>query len=78
MVIRGGPGIGKTALWRRGIESAAEAGARVLVTRCVEGGDPGREARQGAGALVKALHGLERPHRGDQPVHLLVTGLGEA
>ena len=40
VVIRGGPGIGKTALWRRGIESAAEAGARVLVTRCVEGEIP--------------------------------------
>ena len=36
LVVRGGPGIGKTALWRWAIEAAAEAGARVLVTRCVE------------------------------------------
>ena len=36
IVLRGGPGIGKTALWRQGLEAAAEAGSRVLVTRCVE------------------------------------------
>ncbi|MBA2476407.1 MAG: AAA family ATPase, partial [Actinobacteria bacterium] len=34
VVVRGGPGIGKTALWRWGIETAVEAGARALVTRC--------------------------------------------
>jgi len=36
IVLRGGPGIGKTALWRQRLEAAAEAGSRVLVTRCVE------------------------------------------
>ena len=36
VVVRGGPGIGKTALWRWGIGVANGAGARVLVTRCVE------------------------------------------
>ncbi len=36
IVLHGGPGIGKTALWRQGLEAAAEAGSRVLVTRCVE------------------------------------------
>jgi DNA-binding CsgD family transcriptional regulator len=36
IVVRGGPGIGKTALWRWGLDAAAQAGARVLVTRCVE------------------------------------------
>ncbi|MDQ6709352.1 MAG: AAA family ATPase [Candidatus Dormibacteraeota bacterium] len=36
VVVRGGPGIGKTALWRWGLDAAAQGGARVLVTRCVE------------------------------------------
>ena len=35
IVLRGGPGIGKTALWGWGLEAATEAGARVLATRCV-------------------------------------------
>ena len=36
VVVRGGPGIGKTALLGWGMEAAADVGARVLVTRSVE------------------------------------------
>jgi DNA-binding CsgD family transcriptional regulator len=36
LVIRGNAGIGKTVLWRAGIEAAEQAGVRVLLTRCVE------------------------------------------
>ena len=35
-VIRGDAGVGKTVLWRAGLEMAERAGARVLVTRCAE------------------------------------------
>ena len=35
-LIRGEAGIGKTVLWRAGVELARQAGWRVLVTRCVE------------------------------------------
>jgi DNA-binding CsgD family transcriptional regulator len=36
VVIRGEAGIGKTLLWRAGIEATEQAGVRVLVTRCAE------------------------------------------
>ena len=36
IVLQGGPGIGKTALWSWGLGVAAEAGARVLAARCFE------------------------------------------
>jgi DNA-binding NarL/FixJ family response regulator/tetratricopeptide (TPR) repeat protein len=36
VVIRGEAGIGKTSLWRAGIDAAQRAGARVLLTRCAE------------------------------------------
>jgi DNA-binding NarL/FixJ family response regulator len=36
LVIRGDAGIGKTVLWRAGVEAAAAAGIRVLSARCVE------------------------------------------
>ena len=36
LVIQGEAGIGKTTLWRAGIEHAQAAGLTVLVTRCVE------------------------------------------
>ena len=35
-LIRGEPGIGKTALWRAAADSAARDGVRVLVSRCAE------------------------------------------
>jgi DNA-binding NarL/FixJ family response regulator len=34
--IRGDAGIGKTVLWRAGVEAAEEVGVRVLAARCVE------------------------------------------
>jgi DNA-binding NarL/FixJ family response regulator len=36
LVLSGGPGIGKTALWEAGIEAAHERGIRVLTTRASE------------------------------------------
>jgi DNA-binding CsgD family transcriptional regulator len=36
VVLRGGPGIGKTALWGWGLRAAREAGVQVLATRCAE------------------------------------------
>src|SRR5215208_6295535 len=36
VVLRGGPGIGKTALWGWALEAARDAGFSVLTTRCVE------------------------------------------
>jgi DNA-binding CsgD family transcriptional regulator len=36
MLIRGEAGIGKTVLWRAGLEAARQAGVRVLATRCAE------------------------------------------
>jgi DNA-binding NarL/FixJ family response regulator len=36
MVIRGEAGIGKTSLWRAGVDAAEQMGIRVLVTRCAE------------------------------------------
>jgi DNA-binding CsgD family transcriptional regulator len=35
-IVRGDPGIGKTALWHLGIEASEAAGVRVLSTRCAE------------------------------------------
>jgi DNA-binding NarL/FixJ family response regulator len=36
LLLHGDAGIGKTALWRAAVEEAEAAGAKVLVTRCVE------------------------------------------
>ena len=36
ILLRGAPGIGKTALWRQALDAATEAGCRVLVARCAE------------------------------------------
>jgi AAA ATPase domain len=36
VLIRGEPGIGKTMLWREGVDVAQREGARVLVSRCAE------------------------------------------
>jgi DNA-binding CsgD family transcriptional regulator len=36
IVVRGDAGIGKTVLWRAGLDAAEHAGVRALVTRCAE------------------------------------------
>src|SRR3954453_10571814 len=36
LLLRGAPGIGKTALWSWGLRTAREAGGQVLATRCAE------------------------------------------
>jgi len=36
VLVRGEPGIGKSALWRETVATAARAGVRVLVSRCAE------------------------------------------
>ena len=36
ILLRGAPGIGKTALWRQALDAATEAGCRVLLARCAE------------------------------------------
>jgi ATP/maltotriose-dependent transcriptional regulator MalT len=64
--LRGEPGIGKTTLWRLGLEQAREAGHAVLRTR------PAEEERSLAlGGLVDLLDGVDvepTALRGDDPI----------
>ena len=51
VVIRGEPGIGKTALWRSAVDVAETTGVRLLVTRCAEAEMP--LALGGVGDLIE-------------------------
>ncbi|HEX5148384.1 MAG TPA: AAA family ATPase [Candidatus Limnocylindrales bacterium] len=54
LVLMGEPGIGKTALWEAGMETAQEQGVRVLFTRSSQG-----EAQLSFAALNDLLDGIE-------------------
>ena len=54
LLVRGEPGIGKTALWRLGVRACELAGGQVLVTR------PGEEEMQlGLTGLVDLLEAVQ-------------------
>ena len=74
LLLRGEAGIGKTALWRSGIEAAERFGIRVLETRCVEAELPlalGGLCDLLDRAFEDAADGLSEPHR-----HALAVTLG--
>jgi DNA-binding CsgD family transcriptional regulator/tetratricopeptide (TPR) repeat protein len=78
LLVRGEPGIGKTALWRLGLQECERAGARVLVTR------PGEEEMQlgltglvdlfGADPAVLADNPFERGHAVLAALRVLAAG----
>ncbi len=54
LVVAGGPGIGKTTLWERGLDAAREGDARVLVARPSDA-----EARLAFSSLIDLFDGVE-------------------
>ena len=54
LVLTGGPGIGKTALWEAGIDAARELGQHVAVVR-----PSGAEARQSFAGLIDLFDGID-------------------
>ena len=73
-LVRGEPGIGKTALWREAIKVAERSGARVLVTRCAEAEMPiplGAVSDMLDPAYEDAADSLAQPQR-----HVLAAALG--
>ena len=66
LVVAGEPGIGKTALWRVGLDRAEAAGVRVLRTRCAEVEMPisfGALADLLGEPATEARHELSRPQQ---------------
>ncbi len=71
LIVRGEPGIGKTALWRLAVERCAEAGVGVLLTRPAE-----EDMAFGLAALVLAgLIVLYNWHHKANPLSPVVMGL---
>jgi DNA-binding CsgD family transcriptional regulator len=62
LVLRGGPGVGKTTLWRAGIEAAREQGARILAAAPSES-----ETKLSYAAVADLLEGLEPDLLGSLP-----------
>jgi AAA ATPase domain len=54
IVLAGGPGIGKTTLWERGVNAARQRGVRVLVARPSDA-----EARLAFSSLIDLFDGIE-------------------
>ena len=54
LVLRGGPGIGKTTLWEAGVDEARSRGLRVLAAR-----PSGAEAQLSFAALIDLLHEVD-------------------
>ena len=54
IVLAGGPGIGKTTLWGRGVNAARQRGVRVLVARPSDA-----EARLAFSSLIDLFDGIE-------------------
>ena len=74
LLLRGEPGIGKTALWREAVTAAERGGARVLVTRCAEAEMPiplGAVSDLVDPAFEDVADSLAEPQR-----HVLAAALG--
>jgi DNA-binding NarL/FixJ family response regulator len=75
-VLTGGPGIGKTTLWKAGVDLAAQRGLRVLSAR-----GSGAETRLSSAALIDLLDGVERDELAALPppqLHALEVALFRA